>query len=200
MSYVQEGKDMKDKINIAHWNAVAESLKESNKKWWFNPDGTPTGRTVKTLGMLMISEVAEAMEGVRKNLDDDHLPQYKMFDVELADTMIRSLDFGAGYEYTIDPDYLLISDYTHLIDSVESKKCEPDALYDIVKHINWMIDAHISKSSAQRQYTALILFIITIADEYNVDLEKVVAEKIAYNAVRADHKLENRNKENGKKF
>ena len=39
--------------------------------------------------MLIVSEIAEAMEGDRKRLLDDKLPQYRMFDVELADAVIR---------------------------------------------------------------------------------------------------------------
>ena len=33
---------------------------------------------------LVHSEISEALEGVRKDLKDDHLPQYDMFAVELA--------------------------------------------------------------------------------------------------------------------
>lgn len=50
--------------------------------------------------MLIVSEVAEAMEGIRKNLPDDKLPHRPMVEVELADAVIRILDFcGAeGYD------------------------------------------------------------------------------------------------------
>ena len=47
--------------------------------------------------MLIVSEVAEAMEGNRKGLIDDHLPHRKMEEVELADAMIRIFDL-AGKE------------------------------------------------------------------------------------------------------
>ena len=43
---------------------------------------------------LMHSELSEALEGWRKNLMDDHLPDRKMIEVELADTIIRILDTG----------------------------------------------------------------------------------------------------------
>lgn len=39
--------------------------------------------------MLTVSELAEAMEGHRKGLADDKLPQYPMLGVELADACIR---------------------------------------------------------------------------------------------------------------
>lgn len=40
----------------------------------------------------MHSELSEALEGWRKNLMDDHLPNRKMIEVELADCIIRILD------------------------------------------------------------------------------------------------------------
>jgi NTP pyrophosphatase (non-canonical NTP hydrolase) len=45
---------------------------------------------------LIHSEVSEALEGDRKTLMDDKLPQYKMQDVELADAIIRILDLAGG--------------------------------------------------------------------------------------------------------
>ena len=41
---------------------------------------------------LVTSELSEALEADRKDLMDDHLPQYYGFDVELADALIRILD------------------------------------------------------------------------------------------------------------
>lgn len=49
-------------------------------------------RNVGELLMLCVSELAEAMEGHRKDLMDDHLPNRKMFEVELADCLIRIFD------------------------------------------------------------------------------------------------------------
>ena len=54
-------------------------------------------REVGTLLALCHSELSEALEGYRKDLYDDHLPTRKMFEVELADTIIRILDL-AGRE------------------------------------------------------------------------------------------------------
>lgn len=49
---------------------------------------------------LMHSELSEAAEGVRKDAMDDKLTHRKALEVELADTVIRILDF-AGY-YSLD--------------------------------------------------------------------------------------------------
>lgn len=46
-------------------------------------------REMGTKLCLVHSEVSEAMEGYRKDLNDDHLPHRKMFEVELADAVIR---------------------------------------------------------------------------------------------------------------
>ena len=46
--------------------------------------------------MLIVSEVAEAMEGHRKNLMDDKLPHRKMIEVELADALIRVADLAGA--------------------------------------------------------------------------------------------------------
>lgn len=54
-------------------------------------------REVGTDLMLIVSEIAEAMEGDRKGLMDDHLPHRKMFEVELADAVIRIFDTAGKY-------------------------------------------------------------------------------------------------------
>lgn len=58
--------------------------------WWNNPveNGTKF--------MLMVSEIAEAMEGDRKQSMDDHLPHRTAVEVELADAVIRIMDFAGG--------------------------------------------------------------------------------------------------------
>ena len=81
--------------------------------------------------MLVVSEVAEAMEGYRKNLMDDKLPHRSMVEVELADVIIRVFD---------------------------------------------------------------------LAGAMKLDLGGAIEEKLNFNKIRPDHKIENRLKDNGKKF
>ena len=80
---------------------------------------------------LIHSEISEAMEGERKGLMDDHLPNRPMAEVELADAIIRICDYAGRWGY---------------------------------------------------------------------DLGGAVIEKLEYNSNRADHKIENRIKDGGKKF
>lgn len=82
-----------DSVSLCHFLA-------SRSGWWTD---RITGQRV-TLDQVNIaeklclihSEISEAMEGHRKNLNDDHLPHRKMLEVELADAVIRIGDL-AGY-------------------------------------------------------------------------------------------------------
>lgn len=66
--------------------------------WWTNPEtGHPKQRNKGEMIALMHSELSEALEGVRKGTQDDHLPEYDSVTVELADTIIRILDFAGGF-------------------------------------------------------------------------------------------------------
>ncbi|CAB4159252.1 NTP-PPase_u5 domain containing protein [uncultured Caudovirales phage] len=80
---------------------------------------------------LIHSEVSEALEGIRKNKQDEHLPHRKSVEVELADAVIRIAD---------------------------------------------------------------------LAGALGLDLGGAIAEKMAYNAQRADHKPEARAAAGGKAF
>lgn len=46
---------------------------------------------------LMHSELSEAVEGIRKDANDDKLPNRKMEEVELADAVIRIFDAAGAY-------------------------------------------------------------------------------------------------------
>lgn len=46
---------------------------------------------------LFHSEASECLEGIRKGLPDDHLPSRSMESAELADIVIRILDYAGGF-------------------------------------------------------------------------------------------------------
>jgi hypothetical protein len=58
-------------------------------------------REIGTLIALCHSELSEAMEGARKDLMDDHLPNRKMLEVELADCIIRILDLAGSLDLDV---------------------------------------------------------------------------------------------------
>jgi NTP pyrophosphatase (non-canonical NTP hydrolase) len=103
--------------------------------WWHDIDtGDPLALAQERVGaklMLVVTEIAEAQEGHRKGLMDDHLPTRQMIEVELADAVIRIADLSGAM---------------------------------------------------------------------GLDLGGAIVEKMEYNAKRADHKIENRKKEGGKKI
>ena len=86
-------------IVVDSLNGFANTCHEANMKWWTSPvTGQLLIRNKGELLMLIVSEIAECMEGVRKDQMDDHLPKRKMEEVELADALIRIFDYAAAYK------------------------------------------------------------------------------------------------------
>ncbi len=82
---------------------LSKIVHAANHKWWQDPvTGARIERNKGELLALIHSEVSEALEGERKNLMDDKLPQHKMAPVELVDALIRILDYLAGHHPDCD--------------------------------------------------------------------------------------------------
>lgn len=92
-------------------NVVAEEIHRRNYNWWHDKDGNRIERNKGELLCLIHSEISEAMEGERKNLMDDKLPHRRMAEVELADAMIRILDYAGAYGYDINGAFMEKLDY-----------------------------------------------------------------------------------------
>jgi NTP pyrophosphatase (non-canonical NTP hydrolase) len=76
-------------------NELVTWCHEANRHWWQDPaTGAPVRVNVGEKLMLVVSELAEAMEGDRKGLKDDKLPARSMLEVELADAVIRIFDLA----------------------------------------------------------------------------------------------------------
>lgn len=91
-------------LGLAHEiNDLAGLCHSDNRKWWTDPvtKHYPIDRNKGELLMLMVTELAEAFEGERKNQMDDKLPHRKMAEVELADAIIRILDYAAFHGYDV---------------------------------------------------------------------------------------------------
>ena len=79
---------------VASINLFAcECHQRSRADGWWN---TQELSNIGTKLCLIHSEISEAMEGYRRDLMDDHLPNRKMVEVELADAMIRIGDLAAA--------------------------------------------------------------------------------------------------------
>ncbi len=78
-------------------NNYSRICHEASKSWWHDlTTGVKLDRNIGELLMLCVSELAEAMEGHRKGLQDDKLPHRTMFEVELADCLIRIFDLAGA--------------------------------------------------------------------------------------------------------
>lgn len=82
----------------ADLNDYASACHSANRRWWQNPEtGEPIYRNKGELIALIHSELSEALEGVRKNTMDDHLPHRTSEEVEMVDVLIRVFDYAAGF-------------------------------------------------------------------------------------------------------
>lgn len=90
------------KVYADFLNDLADVVHQANIRWWHNPEtGEPIERNKGEQLCLIHSEISEAMEGERKDLMDTHIQNRKMAEVELADAMIRILDYASGHGYDI---------------------------------------------------------------------------------------------------
>lgn len=101
--YPDLARDLADQPDFvsAFLTALADKIHADNVAagWWTD---IRTGksilrtRNVPEMLMLIVSEIAEGMEGHRKNLMDDKIPHRPMLQMELVDAMLRILDLAGS--------------------------------------------------------------------------------------------------------
>ena len=180
-------------------NRYADHVHELNRIWWYEEGSTvKLERVFGELMQLALSEVAEAMEGFRKNLMDDHLPQYPMLWTELADGVIRILDSAGAYEWNIEYgkiDFLI-------------SPAHPNVAARLLNLSDLIIrTAHSCIEKDSRQWLTGNLIWHFIDQSFDIattngcpDFWQVVYDKLVYNRSRADHSYAARALPNGKKF
>lgn len=178
------------------YNEQAKAIYEQNKAvgWWDGPD-----RCIFQTLQLVSTEIAEATEGERKNLMDDHLPSRKMGEVELADALIRILDLGGRYNWVALEGAGPLPEFVSRDLSIAGKHLFLNACLIGLTH-NLPSDYERPDDATNFHYTNLVVGLVATAETHGYDIEGAMVEKLEYNKKRQDHKRENRAKDGGKTF
>ena len=176
--------------------------------WWSDiktGELMPPSVALKTV--LIHSEISEAMEGDRKSLQDDKLPHRSMFEVELADTVIRICDIAGRLGRKFGSYF--VSSGRQIAGEVVGDIGED--LCRLHYHASKVWKEHrllLTCGTDSPMYTGAVLSVLgqllyavcETAQFYKIDLGGAVAEKMEFNANRPDHKIENRLKGGGKSY
>lgn len=188
-----------DMYSIAGIFQLAQNVHERNHKWWHNVEGVALFREPGELLMLTVSELAEAMEGIRKDLPDDKLPHRKMEEVEMADTLIRLLDFTVGKKVDLRGYGYIVE---HERDAFAGITNKPTELLLIVIQIGRLYNAHIGgmQHGQSARAAMAVAMILEYCERHGLDIWGAAKEKLEFNDTRPDHTFEARAKAGGKAF
>lgn len=170
---------------------LQNKIHEQNKSvgWWDEP------RDFSTITNLGISELSESLEGDRKSLPDDKLTHYPMVVVELADFIIRTMDYLGSVGNEFYP----------LIVNVNDKYREGDYQFNLAL-CSWLLTQAWNMKEIQNDdfiykvsLRAAVIVAIRMIKDMGCDWEKIILEKVEFNRTRQDHQRENRQGETGQK-
>ena len=148
---------------------------------------------------LIHTELAEATEAHRKDLMSDHLSGVHGVVEELADFVIRFADLAGRGEQNFQFPHKEVMEFGDV------------SCFKTIEELIGSLTMSVTKLYTETSYRGVkILFgfsLVTIdrneamiKDQFGHTVSEVIDLKLAYNASRADHKLENRSKPNGKKY
>jgi hypothetical protein len=161
--------------------------------------------------MLVVSEIAEANEGVGSTMDDK-LPHRLMTEVELADTVIRIADLTGALRADLGQVMGDISSFDetflHLLRKFQQKS-ERAHLMQIVSYVAKAMEGHrkarkdalfIHRPAIAVELARAVFMCFDVSERFGHDLASAIAEKLAFNATRPDHKKDARLAEGGKAY
>lgn len=168
-------------------NELRDEVHQINDKWWRDlKTGERIQRHPKELLMLVVTELSECLEGVRKNLLDDKLKHRFMEEVEMADAYIRLLDIAGGFDFEL----------VYIPNENMCNENKPQAIFDITCGVT----VFFMSNGEEVSMSGLLAMIRDYCIKHKWDLDGAVREKLEYNKIRLDHTVEARKADGGKKF
>lgn len=179
-------------IAAEHLNSQAQRVHILNYKWWHDAEGNRINREPGQLLALVNTELSEAVEGFRRDCNDDHLLYRKMAEVELADALIRILDYAGGFSIEIGEG--------SVAGTCDRWEDDATSVLEMMKVVGKIHDARAHGASGMEALWIrhLINSIHAFSYERGFDLWGAYEEKLAYNQKREDHTHEARARAGGK--
>lgn len=173
---------------INYLKSLQVEVEKANKANGWDSHNRSTTRHL----LLINSEIGEATDGLRKGCADDHLTEFPAYSMEMADVLIRVLDYCS----VLDVNWALVKS-----SQVVVREMEPEDSLMLLLTLCADVKLHDTNKSVQERQLARMALVAYVAIEHSgFKPSRLVELKMQYNAQRPDHKPENRAKSGGKKW
>lgn len=184
-------------FNVESKAVIANNIKVG---WW----STTKPNCIHAKLQLVSTEIAEATMGHRQSYPDEHLPHRSMFEVELADALIRMLEIGGGLGLVYSERATLGLLYEDVFNPEWNTPRKLLLMNNIIVDMGRLYTRHLDGKCTinvlNGPYSDFIMMIMLFEDYFNLDMEGAVREKLIYNKTRPDHQPEARNGKFGKDY